>query len=190
MMFEYLADDIAMLLIEKKIIDVKDRDLYCYGAEVLLLNLLNIIIALAITIISGTWLHFLLFMLLFIPLRICVGGYHAKTSQICLILSTVFYISSVLLVVFFPYLYQSRCAIAIFYLSIISIIIFAPVEHKNNPLDNKSRKINRTISTVLAILDSIIFLTLYFLNINLASSVMIFIILSALLMIVGKLVKK
>lgn len=100
-MFEYLADDIAMLLIANRIIDVKDRNIYCYGAEVLLLNLLNILIALGITIVSHTWIHFFIFMVLFIPLRICVGGYHAKTSHICLILSTILYIISILLIIFF-----------------------------------------------------------------------------------------
>lgn len=185
-MFEYLADDIVIFLIQRKIIDAKDRDLYCYGAEVFFLNILNIIIAVLITIFSGTWSHFLIFMMIFVPLRISIGGYHAKTSQVCLIQSTILYIATVALVKYYPYIYQSVFLKILVAFSVVSIIIFAPIEHINNPLGKKSRKKNRIISISLAILDSIIFVILAVLDCKVASSIMTFIIIAALLMILGK----
>lgn len=182
-MFEYLADDFAIFLIQRRIIDAKDRDLYCYGAEVLLLNILNVLIALAVTIFSGTWLHFLIFMFVFVPLRIFAGGYHAKTSRICLIMSTLLYTATVGVIEFIPDFYKNE--IALIAAAVIAVFIFikAPIINKNNVLDRKSFKRSKIISRVLISLDSIIFITLALLKINTATSVMIFIMLIGFLMI-------
>lgn len=182
-MFEYIADDIVMLLIERGVISVQDRELYTYGAEVFLLNLLNIVIAIGITILSGAWIHFLVFMLIFVPLRMCIGGYHAKSSQMCLIMSTLLYGASVALVKWLPGMMQSRYFIAAFLFSTVSILILAPVEHKNNPLGKKAKKTNRLLSIIFAILDSIIFAVCCYLNLVAASSIAIFIVIAGVLMI-------
>lgn len=185
-MFEYLADDIAIFLIQRRIIDAKDRDLCCYGAEVLLLNSLNLLTALAVTIFSGTWLHFLIFMLLFVPLRMCSGGYHAKKSSVCMIVSTVLYIAAVSAFKFFPYLYKNIFAIAVLIAASVFIFVKAPIINENNVLDRKSFKRNRIISRILICLDSIIFITLALLEINSATSVMIFIMLIGFLMMISE----
>ena len=185
-MFEYLADDFAIFLIQRRIIDAKDRDLYCYGTEVLLLNILNVLIALAVTIFSGTWLHFLIFMLLFVPLRMCSGGYHAKKSSVCMIVSTVLYIAAVSAFKFFPYLYKNIFAIAVLIAASVFIFVKAPIINENNVLDRKSFKRNRIISRILICLDSIIFITLVLLEINAATSVMIFIMLIGFLMMISE----
>ncbi|MDD6270030.1 MAG: accessory gene regulator B family protein [Oscillospiraceae bacterium] len=181
-----MADDIAIFLIQRRIIDAKDRDLCCYGAEVLLLNSLNLLTALAVTIFSGTWLHFLIFMLLFVPLRMCSGGYHAKKSSVCMIVSTVLYIAAVSAFKFFPYLYKNIFAIAVLIAASVFIFVKAPIINENNVLDRKSFKRNRIISRILICLDSIIFITLALLEINSATSVMIFIMLIGFLMMISE----
>lgn len=69
-MFRNIADEIAFVLVENKIVENEKRDLYRYGAESLLLNLTIILIALIITFLTKTWCHLSVFVFLFVPLRI------------------------------------------------------------------------------------------------------------------------
>lgn len=182
-MFKNIADDIAFVLVRDKIVENEKRDFYRYGAESLLLNLSIVSIALIITFITNTWLHFLIFMLLFVPLRMCSGGYHAKKSSVCMIVSTALYVAAVSAFEFFPYLYKNIFAIAVLIAAAVFIFIKAPIINENNVLDRKSFKRSKIISRVLISLDSIIFITLALLEINVVTSVMIFIMLIGFLMI-------
>lgn len=189
-MFRYIAEDIAFLLIKNKIVDIEKRDECVYGAEVLLLNLSNILTALIISILSKTMLHFVAFMLIFVPLRIFIGGFHAKTSESCYLITSTTYALTVLCVKLMPELYTNIPAIITLAILIIPIILFAPVEHKNNPLNTDERRRNRLISIILTAVDSLIFITLYILSIPTATSVMIFMVVDSVLMIIGLLINR
>lgn len=184
-MFRYIAEDIAFLLIKNKIFDIEKRDKCVYGAEVLLLNLSNILTALIISILSRSMLHFAAFMLIFVPLRIFTGGFHAKSSDSCYVLTTATYALTVLCVKLLPELYANIPAIITLAILIILMILFAPVEHKNNPLNADEHKRNRLISVSLTAIDSLIFIILYFLSISIATSVMIFMAVNSILVQIG-----
>lgn len=109
-MFRYIAEDIAFLLIKSKAVNIEERDVYVFGLEVLLLNFINVLTALIISLISGTMWHFAAFMLIFAPLRIFSGGYHAKHSETCFVISTLVYIASVLTLKLYPlFLHKHSC---------------------------------------------------------------------------------
>ena len=182
-MFRDIADEIAFVLVENKIVENEKRDLYRYGAESLLLNLTIILIALVITFFTKTWGHLSVFIFLFVPLRISSGGYHAKTSRVCMGLSTIFYIITVVTIKVFPDLYKNIIAVATFIIASILIFIKTPIVNQNNVLNSKSYRYNKIISKIFIVLDFIIFVTLALFNIKAATSVMIFIILTGFLMI-------
>ncbi len=173
-MFRYIAEDIAFLLIKNKIVDIEEREVYVYGLEVLLLNISNIIIALIISLITKSMWHFVAFILIFVPLRIFVGGYHAKTSEICFIYTSLVYALTVLIIKLFPLLNQNIVAIIVTTILLIPIIVFSPLENSNNPL-GENRKRNKLIAIILTVIDSLIFIILKAMHKNLASNVMIFI---------------
>jgi len=189
-MFRYIAEDIAFLLIKNKIIDIEKRDECVYGAEVLLLNLSNILTALIISVLTKSMLHFAAFMLIFVPLRIFTGGYHAKTSESCYLITSTMYALTVLCVKLMPELYSNIPAIITLTILIVSIVLFAPVEHKNNPLNSDERKRNRLISIVLTAVDSLIFVALFILSVSAATSVMIFMAVDSVLMMIGLLINR
>lgn len=184
-MFRYIAEDIAFLLIKNKIVDIEKRDECVYGAEVLLLNLSNILTALIISILTKSMLHFVAFMLIFVPLRIFIGGFHAKTSESCYLITSAIYALTILCVKLMPELYSNIPAIITLAILIVPIVLFAPVEHKNNPLTPDERKRNRLISIVLTAVDSLIFVALFILSISTATSVMIFMAVDSILMLIG-----
>lgn len=189
-MFRYIAEDIAFLLIKNKIVDIEKRDECVYGAEVLLLNLSNILTALIISVLTKSMLHFAAFMLIFVPLRIFTGGYHAKTSESCYLITSAMYALTVLCVKLMPEQYSNIPAIITLAVLIVPIVLFAPVEHKNNPLNSDERKRNRLISIVLTVVDSLIFVALFILSVSAATSVMILMAVDSVLMLIGLLMNR
>lgn len=186
-MFHNLAEDIAYLLIKNKVADIEKRDIYVFGVEVLLLNSLNILTAFIVSIITGTKLHFLAFILVFVPLRIFTGGYHAKTSEACYLITTVTYVLSVLCVKRFPDIYSSIPGLIALSVLIVPMILLAPIEHRNNPLSPHERKRNRLISIVLIVFDSLVFIAMFLLSNSAATSVLIFIAINSIIMLIGSL---
>lgn len=185
-MFKSISDDIAFLLVRKRIVDNNKREMYSYGAEVVLLNTFNIIISLIISLVSNTMNHFIVFLLIFIPLRMSIGGYHAKTSGSCAIISTLLYILSTIVSKILLFKVKNIFLLTFFVFSLISILIYAPIENKNNPLSSKLKRRNRFISLTLVGTDSIAAIIACIYSPHIATSIMIFVILASILMIIGR----
>ena len=184
-MFKDATDDITFLLIKDKIVDIENREIYAYGLEALLLNSANILTAFLISVISGTLLHFVVFMLVFVPTRMFTGGYHAKTSESCYIKTTIIYALTVLLAKYLSWIFKGYFAILLLVITVALVIISAPVEHKNNPLSTNERRKNRIIAIVLTVIDSLVFITLYYMTLPTAASVLILMTVNSILMMIG-----
>lgn len=184
-MFKDAADDITFLLIKDKIVDIENREIYAYGLEALLLNFANILTAFLISVISGTLLHFVVFMLVFVPTRMFTGGYHAKTSESCYIKTTIIYALTVFLAKYLSWIFKGYFAILLLVITVALVIISAPVEHKNNPLSTNERRKNRIIAIVLTVIDSLVFITLYYMTLPTAASVLILMTVNSILMMIG-----
>ena len=84
-----LAKSVATYLLRENIIENEDVETYIYGAEVLLSGILGIINILVVSVLMDSGNRGVLFLLIFIPIRMYIGGYHASsylTCNICFIL--------------------------------------------------------------------------------------------------------
>ncbi len=185
-MFRNLAEDIAFLLIKHKILDIEQRDIYIYGLEVILLNGGLVLMFLTISLLFGVMINFWAYLIFFLPIRIFSGGYHAKISERCFVLSTVMYGLSIALTKFIPLLYtlwEWRIAGIV---SLFVILVMAPLINENNPLSKTQRKRNRIIVYILLVLD----LAFFILSCNyawiIAANELVFIIFEAFLLLAGK----
>ena len=77
------------------------QDIYIYGSELFLSTSLSIISMLLISLVAGKPISGILFVLIFVGLRVFVGGFHAATYGTCFLLTNgVFltaFLSSILL---------------------------------------------------------------------------------------------
>ncbi len=73
--------------VESKRIDKEEIEIYIYGYSLLIEVSICITFSLAIAFIFGAIAELMLYWLIFIPLRCMGGGYHAKETWKCLILS-------------------------------------------------------------------------------------------------------
>lgn len=185
-MFRNLAEDITFLLITHKIIDIDERDVYMYGLEVILLNGSLLIVFLIISLLCGAMMNFLAYLIFFVPLRIFTGGYHAKTSEKCFVISTLMYSASIAAVKIFPLLYQRWEGIAAGLISVLVILVMAPLINENNPLNQHQKKRNRIIAYSILVVDLVFFIFCCKNNWQIATNELIFITLTALLLLIGK----
>ena len=187
-MFRNLAEDIVFFLITHKIISIDERDIYIYGAEAILLNGSLLFVFLVISLLTDEIVNFLSYLFFFVPLRIFTGGYHAKTSNRCFVLSTMMYGLSVLIIKIFPLFHTFFLTKIIGIVCVGSIILFSPLVNKNNPLTQKQRKRNRIISYLILLFDLIAYILCYNLIFTISSSILVFVMFDSFLLIIGKIV--
>lgn len=185
-MFHNLAVDIAFLLIKNKIVDIEQRDIYVYGLEVILLNGSLLLVFLIASLLSGTMINFLAYMIFFLPIRIFSGGFHAKSSDSCFILSTMMYGISIAITAFFPLLYQNWKWTGAGIISVIVILALSPMVNENNPLTKSQQKRNRIIVCILLAVDLVVYILCCYFNWRFASNELVFVVFDALLLLMGK----
>jgi len=187
-MFHNLAVDIAFLLIKNKIVDIQQRNIYVYALEVILLNGSLLIVFLIASLLCGAMINFWAYLIFFLPIRIFSGGYHAKSSESCFVLSTIMYGLSIAITLLFPLLYQNWKWIIAGVISILVILVLSPMVNENNPLTESQQKRNRIIVCILLAADLVVFILSYNFNWRIASYVLVFIVFDALLLLIGKVI--
>lgn len=126
-----------------------DLDRVTYGLEVIYILFTKISILLILSIIFDCFKETLLFFILLTPLRSVAYGMHAKKSWHC-------YIFSIIIFIYFPYLFNSFTfnnyqKILISELSIISMLLFSPADTYKRPLINfKHRKKLKILSLIIS----------------------------------------
>lgn len=141
------ADKIIGWLIKNDLMEEKERELYRFGFKHVFLCCINLGTAIIIGAICGMFWQSIVFSMSYIPLRRYAGGYHAKTPQLCYILSTLLIFSALMVVKYFPnnnFIVQITVGI-----SALLIFLDAPIESKNKPLNEKETVVFRKKARIL-----------------------------------------
>ncbi len=185
-MFSYLAEKTACFLIRRSLLDIEGREIYTYSLEILLLNISLLAIFLLISLVTESFIHYIGFILFFVPIRIFAGGYHSRKSENCFMISFFVYILTTIIFTLYRGLYKEPFLMALGLLSAVIILLFAPIVNHNHPLNTQQRKRNRYIVLGIILAYFAVFIFLYKVNFTLASNELIFIITASLSMIAEK----
>ena len=159
-MLSKLAKSTAHFFVYKKIIESEDEDVYAYGTELLYSAVLNILLAVTISLVTETFFPTFLFMMAFVIIRQYRGGYHARTHIGCMsILGTVLIVFSQL-VRYIPSGAETTISITLTIVSVILAIMFAPVEHYNKPLSESEKGSLRKKGITAVMVTSILIIVL------------------------------
>ena len=163
-MFAKLAERVTEELESNKKIKSEDRELYQYGIEQGIMILLNMITALVIGLIFHCLFYVVIFSAAFIPLRTYSGGFHAKTSLMC-------YVLSVLTLVVFCILIKVLCFPNILWIIIsimcsIIILVLSPVETENKPLDKMEVKVYRKRAHMIWAMEALVYMVSFSINLK------------------------
>lgn len=134
-----MSEKFADRLITMQLISKEEQEIYSYGFKQGILLLLNAMTVIVVGLIYGMVWQTIIFMIFYSFIRGYAGGYHAKTSFICYLLSIAMITAVLWLTKLIP-LNGSVCFIMVLTSSII-IFILAPIEDGNKPLDRKEKEV-------------------------------------------------
>lgn len=130
-----VSHHLADRLVQNEIISKEDYEVYRFGIECFIMKAVHIITYLLL----GLWLHMLrelvVFLIVFIPLRVYSGGYHAKTPLNCYFVSCGAVLTAIFMMKNAPSFIMNHSIIWAFAVSLLLFII-VPVESSNKPLDS------------------------------------------------------
>lgn len=150
-MFQNLSKELSSLLAANKVIPMEHIEIYAYGLELFLFKLTFYLIVLIIALLCNSVLVSLVFLVSFMSLRQYTGGYHCRTSGMCMTVSLLLYLCMLLIY----HLDISKIATILIVLSILSFIIvlfFSPIENKNKKLDSHDKKIYHIIALIISMI--------------------------------------
>lgn len=160
-MISDLSVKVTGVLLDNRIIEEQDEDIYKYGLELLISSVVNLTLVIAIGCIFGKFIQTVLFVLLYCFVRRYAGGYHANTHARCIAtFSTLYFLMLGITDMF----HISEANLLLVIASIISnVIVFrlAPVADQNKPLEDHEIKRNSLISKGLVIISLVINIILY-----------------------------
>lgn len=139
----------------KKLAECSDKDkeeIYIYGVELIISNLFCLVSILLVSSLLSSFTSGLVFISIFVPLRLFTGGYHAATYRKCFIISNLSY----LLILFLKCITWRTVPMEMWWCLLIGtclyIIMNAPIINSAQPISEskqkRSKKITRYILTV------------------------------------------
>ncbi len=150
--YKKLSAIITDIFIKQGTITEEKKDVYSYGFEILISNIVYISLFIAIAIITNTLLASFVFFIGFYIYRTIAGGFHADTYIKCHILFMINHLLFILTIKLCPIYINSYVSFVLTIVSSLFLFFFAPVEHPNKPFIKNERKRFRKFSCIHAIL--------------------------------------
>ena len=185
-MFKNIAEDIVFYLSRKKILNQDNREIYVYALEVVLLNFILLMTLLIISLFGGQHLFFVCYLCFFVPLRVFTGGYHAKKSETCFVMSVASYVLAMILVNNNLLLFNNEIIVFITALLMFLMFLYSPIENINHPLEKARKRKNKIIARVIVLIDFTLLIVFYINEMAITSYEIIFILLNGVTFSLGK----
>jgi len=184
-MFNYVSTRITEKMVKCGTVADQDKELYLFGIQQGLTNILNLVTTVIIGLVLGVLWQMLLFMAAYIPLRSFAGGYHAKTPLRCYILS-VLLLTAIALAIKYVYLHI-YFQLGLLISASITVFLLSPVGNENKPLDELEKKIYKRKTIVICISEISTAIVLLCLNFTVLAVSMIWaVVVCAGMLILGK----
>lgn len=173
-------------------LQMERRAVYIYGSQLLFSTTLSVLSILVITALLPKPYFGGLFILIFIGLRIFVGGFHAKTYQNCFLITNTTFVATVLAAHILSYFGNSQLTFSILVSSTIVIWVLTPIRNKYHPLSDKTYLKNKKFGRALVVTEGLISTAIYSQNgnIHVFSIVSASIVAVAVMMIIPKILER
>ncbi len=146
-------------LSEEGYVDEADVKVVAYGLQRIRELLIDVTGTLILGILMDEVIAAVVFEMVYIPLRLYAGGYHASSERRCKYLSWISIILSIAVIhcVSIPEKIQHLFVL----ITIIIIFLWSPVESANKPLYEMERKVFRYRSIVIVLVESAIYILMF-----------------------------
>ncbi len=141
-----ITDAFSAALAKGGIIETKEAEVCSYGLELMLLAGLEFASVLIFAVFVGNFLHTLLFLTAFLPLRIYAGGYHADSRTRCYLILLFVYGVFTAVLEFVPSAFYIAVEVISLIFTMCMVWKLAPIIHKNKTVNSEEKKAYRRIS--------------------------------------------
>lgn len=143
-MLQHCATQIVGFLMNKSELDQSKKAIYQYGAELTLSTTAAVVSILLLAALLGNLMWGIIFLVIFISLRLSGGGYHASTYRNCFILTNSIFLASFMIA--FILLYTTSIIRNTLLLSSCFVIwILAPIPNPHHPVSERTFHKNKII---------------------------------------------
>lgn len=189
-MIKFLSRQITDFLSKRDVIEEEKKDIYLYGYEIMISNILGFIITVLLGILFSSIWYSLIFYAVFVSVRQYTGGFHANSYLTCNIIFSLV-ISSVLLVSnFLTPFWNIYFTIIAFVFHMAVIILFSPLDNEHKRLSSEEKKKYRKIGIIISLVWSVAAAFLSFFWSKLTVTICVTLISISLLLLIGMLIEK
>ncbi len=143
-MLESVAEYCTLVLVHENIIEEKEKPVYLYGFQLFFSTASSLLTMLTIAVLTDNLLNGLLYLTVFMALRVTANGYHAESYRNCFLMTNTIFIGYLLIVNFVPDKFlNAKPNLALVLFCIGYIWVRAPTEHPNHKLSEERRRKNR-----------------------------------------------
>lgn len=147
-MLNRMSEFLAKELIIKCKLDESKVPIYKYGFEVFLSSFFIVATICLLSAMFSSLAYVIIFFMVFVPLRMFSGGYHAATYRGCYIISNliywvVYFLSKIISIINIPH--RNVLLWVLLVASSIIIFLFGPVENPHHPISEERHIKNRHI---------------------------------------------
>lgn len=158
-----MSETIVQIMIDRNIIQSKDRELYIFCFKFITEYLLFILVSEIIGVMFQLALPTAVFLITFIAMRSFGGGFHARSELLCMIYSfstVILYciISTLLLYIWSDILFF--CINVVYLLSSVLYVFLSPVDPPNKKISQEKYVYYKTRSVFVCIIITIIYFVL------------------------------
>ena len=159
-MINRITSAIVETQIKAGLLKDEDRDIYNYGYMLVIETLLNILVGIVIGLVFKAIDTIMIFWLLYIPLRIFCGGWHAEKSWQCLIASNVILVFVIKAEIMMTPGTNTWVVVLLEILLALMLMILSPVPTKHKPITarEKSRFKRNCIEIIVIELSASLFI--------------------------------
>lgn len=155
-----LIEKITKKSIDEKMYNESDKAIYQYGYQALLDMFLNIVASLIVSCVFRDFVTVLSFLAFYIPLRVFAGGFHAKTSVGCMIMSAVVLMLACGVIKFIEQINIGYVIVMLHMICLLFLMFTVPVESTGRPLDAMEIKGIRKKARLIVVLEYVIAMAL------------------------------
>ena len=185
-----MLESVSVLLANKTANASKNNvAILTYGYELVLSTFLTAVLIVATSALTGEIITGWIFIVFYVPVRVCAGGYHAKTFIGCNFVSIASFITVMQLIKVGDIYFNTFAWHGILIVSIIIILTFAPHENKNQPMTLERRQKNKKNLKVRLLIETVIIIPLLRMGIMQVHVAILSLGLVATLLIIAKLMK-
>ncbi len=184
-----LASAITNYYCKKNIIAEDKKEIYCYGFQLIMADIINYTIIIALGIILNRIIDSMVFLIILCGIRQFSGGFHAKTFAVCRLSLIATYIC-VLSLSFIISKINNVYVVLINVICFIFISYFAPIEHPNKPMTSLQKKRNKLKSIITSSVVSVASVILVAMDMAVGVTISITLLAVAFWMLVSLLMRK